>query len=197
MQFSLLAFINLAAMLLGCSFLGHAIAQAGWRRNGTASVVLLIILCGQIWLLPQAISFLGFYSSRLLYPLWFGNWLILAFSAVVFTVVFRGTSRAGLDAARLDGMGILGIYRHVTWPRIRPVLGALAILLVMATWAEFARPLLPDSFPDESQITIPRTPQEIALTIAASFHATLPVIAIYLVACRYSPSGAALTATRG
>lgn len=191
MQSTLLATVNLVAMFLGCACLGHAIALAHWRRKGSASVILLIILCGQIWLVPQAINYFIFQSTRLLYPLWFGNWIVLAFGMILFPLTLRGTPRDLLDAARLDGIESFGLYRHVTWPTLKPALAAIAIFLFLATWSEFVRPLFPGLALGADPLRVPTTTQEIIMMIGASFLATLPIIAIFLFAQRHFLRGSA------
>ena len=179
MNQSLLASINLVFMLLLCSFLAQAIAQTQWRRAGAAAAIFWIILCGQVWLIPQAINVFGFHSTELLYALWFGNWLVSAVAVIIFTLTFRGTSPHLLDAARMDGSGFFGIYRHVVWPSAKPALGALAIILFMATWMEFLRPILPSPGGPFPTCDLPTSRRELATVAAASLCATLPVIAIY------------------
>ena len=192
MNNSLLAFINLLSTLLAGSFLAGAIAQAHWRRGGTASVILWIILCGQIWFIPQAISVFVFHSTQLLYALWFGNWLVTAVAVIVFTLTFRGTSPHLLDAARMDGSGFFGIYRHIVWPMAKPALCALALILFMATWMEFLGPVFPSADHAFQRWSVPTTNQEVAIFIAASLLATLPVIAIYFARrCFFAKSAAA------
>ena len=191
MNQSLLASINLVSVLLICSFLAQAIAQTQWRRVGTASALFWIILCGQAWLIPQAINVFAFHSTELLYALWFGNWLVSAVAVIIFTLTFRGTSPHLLDAARMDGSGFFGIYRHVVWPSAKPALGALAIILFMATWMEFLRPLLPSQDGPFPSCQLPTARQELAIVVAASFLATLPVIAIYFARRCFSDKAAA------
>ncbi len=139
----LLAALNLVLFLLLSSLLAQSIAQAQWRGRGAAAVMIWIVLCGQVWMVPQAVSFFALQSPVWLAPLWFGNWLASAVGVIVFSLIFRGQSRHLLDAARLDGCGAFGVFRLVVWPTLKPALGVLGLVLVMATWREFAGPLLP------------------------------------------------------
>ena len=178
---SLLAAINFVAFLVASSFLAGTIARARWRTKGNAAVVLWIVLCGQVWLVPQAINFVAFHSLRLLYPLWFGNWIVTAAAAIIFPLVFRNRARDLFDAARLDGTGVFGIFRHVIWPTAQAALFSLGVLLLMTTWTEFAHPLV--SIP-QVVCAIPSTSQERAIMIALSLVATLPAIALFFFARR-------------
>ncbi len=183
MNSSLLAAINFVVFLVLSFFLAGAIARAHWRASGNAAVVFLILLCGQVWLVSQAISFFAFHSTRLLYPLWFGNWIASAVAVVFFSLAVRGSSRDLLDAARLDGAGFLAIQGKVIWPIVRTALLALGVILLMATWTEFAHPLfaatgnVPTSaFAD---CTVPTALRDLAILLAASLVAAVPVIALH------------------
>ncbi len=47
-----------------------------------------------------------------------------------------------LDAARIDGAGILETYFRVVLPLIKPTLAAYAIFLFMWSWSDFLWPLI-------------------------------------------------------
>ena len=187
MTSSLLALINFIAMLLVLSGLAQAIARNHWQGRGLARVFAWIILAGQVWLIPQAISLFGFHSTRFLYPLWFGNWLGAAVSVILFSLLFRPYSRDLVDAARLDGLGGSGLFRHVVWPMARPAFALLAIILVMATWSEFVRPFLPtrgSGLIGMEEWPMPAEPQAIAMIVGSSILVTLPVIGLFCFARR-------------
>lgn len=192
MNSSLLAAINFVLFLFVSLFLAGAIARTQWRASGNAAVVFLILLCGQVWLVPQAISFFAFHSTRLLYPLWFGNWIACAAAVVFFSFAVRGSSRDLLDAARLDGAGFLAIQGKVIWPIVRAALLALAVILLMATWTEFAQPLFVATgrIPTAAfaECAVPTAPRDVVILLAASLVSTVPVIALYYFATRSSRS---------
>ncbi len=183
MNSSLLAAINLVVFLVLSFFLAGAIARAQWRAGGNAAVILLILLCGQAWLVPQAISFFVFHSTRLLYPLWFGNWIASASGVLLFAFVLRGSSRDLFDAARLDGGGALSRQQNVIWPGVRSAWLAVATILVMATWAEFVQPFLASqtlvALPAAGDGHLPTAAPALALLLALSLAAALPVLAVY------------------
>ncbi|MGI8437625.1 MAG: hypothetical protein ACR2NX_12090 [Chthoniobacterales bacterium] len=175
MNSSLLALLDFVLFLFGVSFLGQAIAQAQWRGRGSAAVMILLVVCGQLWLIPQAVSVFAFHSNELLYVLWFSNWIALATSVALYGLSLRGRSGAVFDAARLDGAGFFSMYRHVGWPVLKPVLPLVAVLLLMVLWLEPVRqhwPLLP-------AWTVPRDSQAQGVILAVSLGAVLPVMALY------------------
>ncbi len=183
-------------MCAGCSFLGHALATLRWRGSGTFLVVLAIIIIGQVWLIPQAISFFGFGNRVPLYSLWFADWLVSAFSVVLLWLSVRDTGRDLADAAWLDGCGVLGTYWHVVIPLVRPALGIIAIFIFMTTWKEFILPLIyladqrhhPLSF-QLPAVELPFIQRNVEMLIAGSLLMTLPIIAIFLLARRWFRQG--------
>ena len=184
MDASLFATANLVALLLVIFFLAQAVARARWQRTGAGAAIFLFVCAGQVWLIPQAINFFALHATRLLYPLWFGNWIVTAAAAVVLPLTFRDQTRDLFDAAQLDGAGALGIFRHVVWPTAKPALLALGVLSVMATWSEFAQPLFAATgsvpAPAFADCTVPTAPRDLALLLGASVVATLPVIGLYI-----------------
>ncbi len=173
----LLAALNLVLFLLLSAALAQCVALAQWRGRGAGAVILWIVLCGQVWMVAQAVSFFALHSPRLLVQLWFGNWLASAVGVIVFCLIFRNQTRHLLDAARLDGLGGLGTFRHVVWPTLKPGLGMLGLVLIMATWTEFARPFVPPS-----RSPIGEDVPGFAIVLAASLASTLPIVGLYFFA---------------
>ena len=93
-------------------------------------------------------------------------------------------------------------------PFVRPTLAAIAIFTFLATWNEFMGPLIylsdqrlyPLSFGLYAfavQIATPGTAAGIGTMMAGSLLMTLPVIAIFFFAQRYSLEGVTLTGLKG
>jgi ABC-type glycerol-3-phosphate transport system permease component len=177
-----LAFINLAAALLSYSFFAYALARLRWRGRGTGLVLLTIIVSGQIWLIPQAVSITTFSWRTALYSIWFGDWLVSGFAIVLFCRVLKDIPRDLADAARLDGCGALRMYWHIVLPLVRPALVLIAILTVMATWIAFAAPFV--QMTRQFELAQP-TVINVRPLIAGSLVMTLPLIAIFFLARRY------------
>jgi len=176
----ILAAINLAVVLLCACFLAYACTRMHWRRSfGLVAVALLF--WGAAWLLPQAISAFYFHDERPLFRLWFANWLVAAFSAVLLARMMARLPRAFEDAARLDGLGAWGTFRHVIFPYAKSILVVIAVLTVMGTWMEFLRPLLAEGVNDGLLLgreLDPRTGGGMGMLAALSVISSLPVIAL-------------------
>ncbi|APE34370.1 ABC transporter permease [Nocardia mangyaensis] len=102
----------------------------------------------------------------------------------------RAIPQSLIGAAVLEGATSWEILRHVVLGLLRPALGAVAILLFISTWNEFLWPLL--VMPDPEDTTIqpglalflgPESSQYGPM-LAASMLASLPVVAIYVLASR-------------
>ena len=58
-----------------------------------------------------------------------------------------------MDAARIDGASVFGIYRNVILPLCVPTLATLAITTFMESWNDYLWPLL--MLTDRSKMTLP------------------------------------------
>ena len=180
MNAAILASINLLVVLLCACFLAHACARMHWRQSfGLVAVALL--LWGAAWLIPQAISAFYFHDARPLFRLWFANWLVGGFAAVLLARMMGRLPRAFEDAARLDGLGAFGTFRHVVFPYAKSIIVVIAVFTVMGTWMEFLRPVLGDGTTESTLLgrdVDPRSASGIGMLAAWSVLTVLPVIAI-------------------
>ena len=129
---------NLAGMLIFYAAMSHAIARFTWRRRGLFLVIALIVIAQLFWIAPA----LGIVEAQGgnrtgSYALWFGNWIVSGFSLVLFLKSAAHIPVALSDAARMDGLGGLGLWRHAILPFVRRDLIILALFTVMATLLPF------------------------------------------------------------
>ena len=180
MNAPILAAINLVCVLLCAGFLAYACTKAHWTRSfGLVAVALM--LWNVAWLIPQAVSAFGFDSSRPLLRIWFANWLVSAFAAVLLLRMMARLPRELEDAARMDGLGAGGTFWHAIFPYAKSILVVIAIFTVMGTWTEFLRPLLGgdggDQLVDVRGVN-PQSPVGLGTLAAASFLLSVPVIGV-------------------
>ena len=179
MIWTILASVNLICALLAYSFLAYAMARLRWNGRGIALVLLAIIICAQVWIVPQLLSMFLLRRNVLLYWIWFADWLVCAFSIVLFWHGLKNTSRDRMDGARLDGCGPFGIYWHVVLPLVRGMLLLLAVLTLMATSGELlARGL------EHLQRQTPYIVTGLSFMIISSAIMTIPLIAIFFLASK-------------
>lgn len=95
------------------------------------------------------------------------------------------------EAARLEGLGPLAIWRRVAMPLVRPVTVAVAVLAFVFTWGNFLDPLI--FLSDQEDFTVPLGLKALAtldrtnfpLMLAGSVAATLPVVLAFLYVQRH------------
>ncbi|MBN2449864.1 MAG: carbohydrate ABC transporter permease [Lentisphaeria bacterium] len=114
----------------------------------------------------------------------------LPVTILILRGAFEAIPRDLLDAARMDGCGHWGTFRHVALPLARPAIATVVIFNFLSMWNEFAfaltlldprNPTLPIAiarFKGEHDI-------EIARTCAALCVVVLPLLAVYCAAQRH------------
>jgi len=119
----------------------------------------------------------------------------VAFGTFWMRAYFRSSSRALVEAARLDGASSRRILWQVLVPLARPAIITLTVLTFMWTWNEFLIPLV--MVTDESLRTAPlglaffqgQYTQGFTLLAAGSVIVATPVVAVYLFLQRHFIAG--------
>jgi pectin-derived oligosaccharide transport system permease protein len=194
---------NVAGMILIYACLALALARVSWGSGGLLPALITLIVAGQFWIAPAMLVF-GFYSAGTpaAYSLWFGNWLVSAFSVAVLCLRVRSIPRALEDSARLDGCGWIGTGWHAVLPLVRRELGLIAFLTVIATglpfWAALTIPAIGDWFPPffgllpMSRTFAQSNAGAFVGMMAGSLFMTLVVIALFFFAKRYFARAASI-----
>ena len=178
---------NLVGVLIIYAVMAQTLARYAWRGRGIFVVIAIIILAQLFWIAPALLIVAprdpeGASS----YALWFGNWIVAGFGVVLFSQRVKNIPRSLEDSARMDGLGALGIWRHVVFPFVRRELGLLAVFTVMATLLPFWAFI---NQPDTGKVIVlyqrASTPAEqIGMMIACSLIGAVFVIAIFFLAKR-------------
>ncbi|WP_406472289.1 carbohydrate ABC transporter permease [Streptomyces sp. NBC_01615] len=108
------------------------------------------------------------------------------------------------DAARIDGLGEIGIWARVMTPLIKPAVITIAVFQFQSAWNDFLWPLLVTRTdrmrPIQLGLAVFSKP-DIAVqwnyVMAGTVLATLPMIALFLVAQRYFVEGMASAGLKG
>jgi multiple sugar transport system permease protein len=77
--------------------------------------------------------------AALIAPAWMGS---SPFFVLIYYWSFRRMPPALIEAARLDGLGPLGIWARVAMPMARPATVAVCVLTFVQYWSDFISPLL-------------------------------------------------------
>jgi multiple sugar transport system permease protein len=112
------------------------------------------------------------------------------FYVLLFALAYWRVPRNLFDAARLDGLSPLQVWRRVALPLAKPTVFAVAVLAFAAHWSSFVEPLLYLSNPD--RFTVPLglralqtlEPANHPILLAASVLVTIPPVIAFLLAQR-------------
>jgi multiple sugar transport system permease protein len=103
----------------------------GWIFNGNFGVANAVL--SQVGLLDRYHSWLGDPGTAMGAIIFADTWKAVPFSSLMFLAALQGVPRDLIDAARVDGAGVVSRFRQVMLPAIRPVL--LVVLIIETMWA--------------------------------------------------------------
>jgi multiple sugar transport system permease protein len=213
------AVVTIPAVLLTLwisSMVAFTISRFSWRFN---LLVLMIFTAGN--LLPPQVIILPLYKlynlipvpaplsdNGRLYDQFVGLILIhttfqTGFCTFVLSNYMKTLSKELVEAAMIDGAGIMTIYRQVVMPLVTPALAALATLLFTWIYNDFFWALLLFKTGDKRPITAALNnlgsefgsdPTQIA---AMSVLAAIPTVVLYMILQRWFVRGLTLGAAKG
>lgn len=204
----LTAAIAVPVTLLLSATAGYAFARMRFPGRDLAFVMTLaaMMVPAELVAIPQFIVFKNLHLANTLVPII----LLQIFSATGALSVFLMrqhfiTLPRELDeAGRIDGLGTLGVFRHIMLPLSRPALATVAIFAVLNSWNDYFNPLI--YLNDEKKMTLPLALQRFTdplggtywnLTLAASVLVALPVLLAFLMAQRTFIESLASSGTKG
>src|SRR5678815_6096187 len=82
--------INLTGTLMIYSFMAFFLARARWRNRSILAVVMTIVAVNLFWIVPTMIGLSLKTDTIVSYSLFFGNWLVSAFSIIVLAQTAQG-----------------------------------------------------------------------------------------------------------
>lgn len=189
--------VSVSAVLLSCflcSLAGFVFAHMRFRGRDKlfGFVLATMILPTGVALAPtmQIYSKLGWIDTFL--P------LIIPGSASAFGLFWmRQTAISGIayelvEAARVDGCGLIRTYWHVALPAMRPGLAAFGIFSFMWTWNDYLWPLI--VLNDPSKYTLPVALAELkgnygsfdySVVMAGTLVAAIPLVVLFLVSRKF------------
>jgi multiple sugar transport system permease protein len=141
--------------LVLCSMAGYAFARMSFRFKGVMLALILSILMvpSQVYLIPQyqIIQQLGWLNSiqGIIAP-----GIFSAFGTFLMMQFFKSIPVELEEAARLDGCNPWQTFWKVVLPVARPGLISLAIITVLASWADLLWPLVVTSSPEEMPLAV-------------------------------------------
>jgi multiple sugar transport system permease protein len=140
------------ALLMNARFHGRAAARAAITLPYAVPEVAAVLVWA--WMLSQQFGVLNRFA-RLLLPVaenlpWLTEprmamlsvilltlWKIFPFYSLVVLTAFQTLQAELYEAARIDGAGALGCFRHITLPGIAPTLGLMTLLATIFSFRRF------------------------------------------------------------
>lgn len=205
-----IAALNVAGTLVVSSLAGYAFARIRFPGSGVVFVLLLstLLMPAEVTIIPlfvlmRELNWLGTHLPLIVEPMF-------AAPAVVGTFLMRqhflSFPSELEDAARIDGLGRLGILRHIALPLAGPTLATLSILTFLSSWNSFLEPLVFLSGKTDL-LTLPLALEQYVdriggdpiwhVQLAATTLSVLPVIVLFLVAQRYFVRGVSRVGIHG
>lgn len=136
--------LGIAGQLFSSTFVAFGFARMRYKHKNKLFLIMLctMMLPGQITLIPVFYLFtrVGLYNS--VWPLIIPQWVGSAYN-IFFTRQFISAIPGQLyEAAEIDGLSYMGIYRKIVIPLVKPALCAIAIFTFNATWGDVFGPLI-------------------------------------------------------
>ena len=189
----LVAAIAVPLTVLIASWAGFTIATTTRKMRRaliTVSLVALMIPLSALWV-PRFVMFKWLGLVDTIWPLVAPALMATTpFYVLVFALAYSRVPKELYEAARLDGLSPLEIWRKVAWPLAKPAAFAVGVLAFVFHWANFIDPLLYLS--TEANYTLPLglrslqtlEPTNHPILLAACVMAALPPIVAFLLAQR-------------
>lgn len=187
--------------LVLCSMAGYAFARMSFRFKGLMLALILSILMvpSQVYLIPQyqIIQQLGWLNTiqGIVAP-----GIFSAFGTFLMMQFFKSIPAELEEAARLDGCNPWQTFWKVVLPVARPGLISLAIITVLASWADLLWPLVVTSSPDEMPLAVGLATLagyqgtiSPGVMMAAALMAMLPILILFVVLQRRVVEGIAFS----
>ena len=192
------------------SFLGsiNGYIFAKWKFRGSNTIFLLFLvgmfLPYQGILIPlvqtlQAFGLYGQLSGLILVHCIFG----IPITALMFRGYFAGVPSELMDAAKIDGCGFFGIYRHILLPIAWPAFAVVGIWQFTNIWNDYLISSVVLSRPTFSPVNVAvkniagSWTTEWNVQMAAALIAALPTIVVYLALGKFFMEGLLAGSVKG
>ncbi|MBZ6078986.1 carbohydrate ABC transporter permease [Microvirga puerhi] len=201
------AVVTLGTMAVS-SFAGYAFARI---RFPGQNLLFMVVLLGL--LIPAEVTIVPLFQFFLKFGLINTHWpLILipvfgapsVFATFVMRQFFISLPAELEEAARIDGLGRIGIFWMIALPLARPALAAVAIFTFLHSWNLYLEPIVFLSSPEK--FTLPQALTQFVdayggpmwnIQLAAATLTAFPVLLVFVIAQRHFIEGLAHTGLKG
>ena len=191
-----LVIVNMIGQVFISTFVAYGFARFNYKHKNKIFILLLgtMMIPGQVCLIPQFIIFreLGWINTLLplTIPAFFGG----AYNIFLLRQFIMRIPTSLDDAAKIDGLGFIGIYTKIIFPLIKPAAIAVAIFTFNWAWGEFMGPLIYTSDAKKmplalgvqilSSVPAGASPQY-NIILSAALILTIPLIFVYFFGQKY------------
>ena len=193
--------------VLSSSLVGFAFARVKFRGSRGLFLIMLatMMLPAQVTIIPLFLVFrsLGWIDSLLplIVPAFFGN----AFFIFMYRQFIAQIPESLLEAARVDGYSLLGIWWKIVLPLCKPVTAICAVFTFIYVWNDFMGPLIYLHSDEQATLAVALNSfrnqygglEDVHLLMAASLVTMIPCILLFAAAQRQFIEGLARGAVKG
>jgi ABC-type glycerol-3-phosphate transport system permease component len=202
-----LSILTVVGQVLTCAMAAFVFAIVKFKGRDFlfALLVATLMIPPQVSLIPNFIIFkyLGWIGTQLplIVPAFWGG----AFGTFLLRQYFLTIPRDLVDAARMDGASLFGIFWRVYMPLSKPAVAALAIFVFKDAWNDLLRPLvyLPtDMHKTTLTVGLAFFQQQLQMggkftvLMAGAFLSILPLLIIFFIAQKQFIEGIALSGVK-
>lgn len=203
---TIVSVVSTLSVLVFSSMAGYALSRLRFRGRAVIFAVILftMMIPFQITLIPLYVLMVKLNLTDT-YAALIIPFTMTPFAILLFRQFFLQVPQDLVDAARIDGLGELGILFRVFWPLSRPALITVGIVHFMTIWNEVLWPII--VVRQRALMTMPQmvalfevggqAENLIAVKLAAASVMTIPIVIVYLVLQRYFIESMATTGLKG
>ncbi len=196
----IVAALSVVGMTLSSAVVAYGLARIEFKGRGAvfALVLATMMIPFPVIMAPLYLAFreLGWIGTLL--PLWVPAWFGGAFNIFLLRQFYRTIPRELDEAARIDGLGHVGIFLRIILPLSKPALAVVALFHFIYVWNDFLGPLIFLTHRDQYTLALGLqmyqsqaglTPWN--LLMAASAMVIAPILILFMLTQRTFVQGAA------
>lgn len=191
--------------LFFASMAGFAFAKLNFKFKGFIFIAYIsaMMIPGEIRLIPQ---FLLYRNLGLINTMWAAvlPWMFfVGFSIFFMRQAFMSVPDELLEAAKIDGCGIIRMYVNICLPLVKSSFIALGILTFTWGWNDYTGPMIYINDTNKQVLSVgiatfkATYSANYALQMAGATMALIPVIVVYLIAQKHFIEGIASSGIKG
>jgi multiple sugar transport system permease protein len=197
--------LNIIGNLIAVPLAAYAFARLDFRGKEFLFMVLFLtmIVPGEIKLVPLFRMFVRLGLIDTYVPLVLQSFFGQAFFVFLVTQYVRSIPRELDDAARIDGVGHVGILYRILMPLAIPALTIIVVYTFLWTWNEFMKPIIYlntwEKFPIQVGLSLFKGRFDIVWNqyMAATLVSVVPVLLVYGFVQKYLIGGLASIGIKG